>query len=375
MGIVAVRDTGPGIAPEHRPYLFDRFFQSEKSEMQPGTGIGLALAKNVAELHGGTLRVESEVGVGSEFILQLPLIDLSGDGAVIESHRVESRVAVPTEGATGEPTSADVDASGSDPDDDRTTVLVVDDNADIRTYLRSHLERGGRYRVIEAEDGESALAVVCSCLPDLVVSDVMMPRRDGFSLLEALRADPETDFVPVILLTARAEAEDRLAGLGLGADDYVSKPFDALELSARIDNLIAMRHRLRERYAIAPPPLETPSEKSDLASADQKFLDSLEAAVTAHLAEDDFDVNALAEAVGQSRSTLHRRLADLLDETPSAFLRRRRLERGAQLLSQHVGTVSEVAYAVGFKSISHFSSSFKRHIGTTPSAWMDQSES
>jgi DNA-binding response OmpR family regulator len=137
--------------------------------------------------------------------------------------------------------------------DDVTTVLVVDDNPDLRRYVRRHLIEGGAsgrgYRVVEAADGEGALAAVRARLPDLVVSDVMMPQLDGVRLLEALRADPETDFLPVILLTARAEAEDRLAGLGLGADDYVTKPFDARELVARVDNLIAQRRRLRERFA------------------------------------------------------------------------------------------------------------------------------
>ena len=372
--LVAVRDTGSGIAPELQARLFERFVQGEKSEMQPGTGIGLALARNLAELHAGTIHVESEVGVGSVFTLRMPLAEPPEDDAVVEAPGMTTRVgALPD--LQPDAAQATSDLPDARLDDDRTTVLVVDDNADIRAYLRSHLQRDPRYRVVEAEDGEAALAAVRQRLPDLVVSDVMMPRLDGFGLLGALRADPETDFVPVVLLTARAEAEDRLAGLGLGADDYVTKPFDAVELTQRIDNLIAMRRRLRERYAGLPaPPAAGSGERagSPRSSADRAFLDAVEAATAARLPDETFDVNALAEAVAQSRSNLHKRLTELLCESPSGYVRRRRLERGADLLRQRVGTVSEVAYAVGFKSVSHFSSSFSRHYGQTPTAWITQ---
>ncbi len=380
--LVAVRDTGSGIAPEIRAHLFERFFQGEKSEMQPGTGIGLALAKDLAELHGGTLDVESEVGgpdggpTGSVFTLRMPLADPSGDGAAGGGEAAEATLVVAATTVPplrpDAPLETDPESLSEPPDDDRTTVLVVDDNADIRAYLRGHLERDDQYRVVEAADGEAALEAVRRRLPDLVVSDVMMPRLDGFGLLEAIRSDPETDFVPVVLLTARAEAEDRLAGLGLGADDYVTKPFDAHELTQRVDNLIAMRRRLRERYAVPPAPTEAVASDPRLGQADQAFLDAVEAAVEARLADETFDVAALAEAVAQSRSTLHRRLSDLSGESPSAYLRRRRLERGADLLRQRAGTVSEVAYAVGFKSVSHFSSSFSRHYNLTPTAWMEE---
>ncbi|MEM6326337.1 MAG: ATP-binding protein, partial [Bacteroidota bacterium] len=362
--VVEVSDTGVGIAPTHLERLFDRFFQAEKSEMQPGTGIGLTLAKDLAELHGGTLGVESTVGEGSVFTVRLPL----ADGEVTDAVQIVAKVAA---GLPAVPTSSDVASSDAvteaeRAEEDQTTVLVVDDNADVRAYVRFHLGGAG-YRITEAEDGEAALDAVRQRLPDAIVSDVMMPRRDGFSLLGALRADPETDFVPVVLLTARAEVEDRLAGLGLGADDYLTKPFDARELTARVDNLIASRRRLRERFAVASAAPEGPV----LASADQQFVDAVEAAIAEHLPDETFDVSALGAAVGQSRSTLHRRLSQVLDESPSALLRRRRLEHGATLLRQRVGTVSEVAYASGFKSVSHFSSSFGRHFGVSPSAWAE----
>ncbi|MEM9996203.1 MAG: ATP-binding protein [Bacteroidota bacterium] len=365
---VAVRDTGPGIAPELRATLFDRFVQGQKSELQPGTGIGLALAKELTDLHGGTLTVESEPKQGSTFTLRLPMAEVVGDGEATEPDQIVADVAAAADAPVAVehlPEHGEVS--------DRTTVLVVDDHADIRTYLRSHLERHGAYRVLEAEDGEAALALVRDRLPDLIVSDVMMPRHDGFSLLEALRADPETDFLPIILLTARAEAEDRLAGLSLGADDYLTKPFDARELTARVDNLIAQRRRLRERFATRPTldgnAVTLHPTTPAVTSADAAFLEGVRAAIEAGMEDELFGIEALTESVGRSRSNLHKRLTELIDETPSALLRRMRLERGAALLGQRAGTVSEVAYAVGFKSVSHFSSSFSKHFGMTPTAY------
>ncbi|MEM6783154.1 MAG: ATP-binding protein [Bacteroidota bacterium] len=367
---VTVSDTGPGIAPELRATLFDRFVQGQQSELQPGTGIGLSLAKELTDLHGGTLVVESEVGQGSTFTLRLPLAEAVGRGEPTGPGQIVADVSASPEREA--PTPAVFPEAVEVPD--QTTVLVVDDHADIRAYLRSHLERHGPYRVLEAEDGEAALALVRARLPDLIVSDVMMPRRDGFSLLEALRTDPETDFLPILLLTARAEAEDRLAGLGLGADDYLTKPFDARELTARVDNLIAQRRRLRVRFAAS---LRTEGVQrtlhptiTEVASADTVFLETVQAAIEAGMGDEVFGVEALTEAVGRSRSNLHKRLTELTGETPSALLRRMRLERGASLLEQGAGTVSEVAYAVGFKSVSHFSSSFSKLYGMTPTAYV-----
>ena len=393
--VVRVADTGPGIAEAERERLFDRFYQGRTSDVQAGTGIGLSLAKELAELHGGTLAVASPAGEeppGSVFTLALPLARPVADAAP----RPVIEVAPAAPGGDGRgpagladaaPTSA-LEGTGAGPagdggptldgapaDDDAPTVLVVDDHPEIRAYVRSHLDAagtlGGSYHVVEAADGAAALAAVRQRLPDAIVSDVSMPTMDGFALLRALRADPETDFVPVVLLTARAEAEDKLAGLGLGADDYVTKPFDARELAARVDNLIAQRRRLRERFADAPADglarlHPAPAEATD---ADRAFLAAVAAAVEAGLSDEAFGVTALAEAVAQDRTTLYRRLTALTGEAPAALLRRMRLERGADLLRQRAGTVGEIAYAVGFKSVSHFSSSFREHTGETPTAY------
>jgi CheY-like chemotaxis protein len=247
-------------------------------------------------------------------------------------------------------------------------VLVVDDNAEVRAYVKQHL--GSRYRVLEAANGADGLELARRALPDLVLSDVMMPVMGGYALCRALKADPDTDFIPVILLTARAEAEDRLAGLTEQADDYLTKPFDVRELLARIANVVGVRRRLKERYAgerltIRPTPV-------DVSPADGRFIEQVRVAIEANLADESFNVERLSSAVAQSRGNLHRRLRDLIGENPSDLIRRMRLERAAELLAARAGSVAEVAYAVGFKSVAHFSNAFYERHGIRPSAWRER---
>ncbi|HEV8411006.1 MAG TPA: response regulator, partial [Gemmatimonadaceae bacterium] len=239
--------------------------------------------------------------------------------------------------------------------------------ADLRSYVRARFE--SRYRVIEAADGADAIVRASASIPDLVISDVMMPGTDGHALCTALRANPETDFIPVILLTAQADQEQRIAGLDRGADDYIVKPFDMRELEARVENLIASRRRLRERFSGRAAPLK-PVEGT-LSPDDKAYLDRLSAAVQAGLTDPDFGVNELAAALYQDRSHLFRKTRALLDETPSDLLRRSRLERAAELLGDRAGTIAEVAYGVGFNSVSHFCHAFRQAYGATPSAYRE----
>ncbi len=382
--LVRVRDNGLGIPADRLPHLFERFYQVDEAgggeAFQAGSGIGLSLAKDLAELHGGHVEVESAEGFGSTFTVRLP----TG-----RAHLSDEQIATPAEAAPPETPllppvllagdGQDAEATlpaGDEPaaEDDRTTVLIADDNADIRAYVRGHLDAD--YRILEAADGAEALRKTRTALPDLVISDVMMPEMDGFALTRALKADRETDFIPVILLTAKATTGDRIEGLQDGADDYLTKPFDVRELTARVQNLIASRQKLKERFRQAAPQpapagyaAEAANERDGFSASDAAFLEQVRAAVENCLADEDFTVEDLAEAVAQSRSNLHRRMRLLVDESPSAFIRRVRLERAAGLLRQREGTVSEVAYAVGFKSVSHFSQSFRKAYGVTPSAY------
>jgi len=396
---ITIRDSGAGIPAADLDLIFDRFHRARTAGTQPGTGIGLALAKELVALHGGAITVESEEGFGSAFTVTLRkgCAHLSADQVVEDGPVVASASShpgpppefvapaspmrdVPNVAGTVETVSHPNGSSIPDsrlpsfaglppiPDnEDVTTVLVVDDNPEVRAYVKQHL--APRYRVLEAVDGEQGLAMARRCLPDLVLSDVMMPVMDGYTLCRALKSDPETDFLPVILLTARAEAEDKLTGLTEQADDYLTKPFDVRELLARIANIIATRRRLRERFAGTP--LTIHPAPVDVAPADRKFVDQVRSAIEAHLGDEQFTVERLAAEVAQSRGNLHRRLRDLIGETPSDLIRRLRLERAAAMLEARAGSVSEVAYAVGFKSVAHFSNAFHEMHGVRPSAWRD----
>ncbi len=357
---IRVRDNGSGIAPDDLEYVFDRFYRVEETGGADGTGIGLSLARDLAVLHGGAIEAESIEGLGSVFTLTLPLgRDHLEDGqiapAALEDEPPRPAVPVLDHDDVTEPDDAD----------DRTTVLVADDNADIRAYVRSHLK--DRYRVLEAADGARALEVAREEMPDLIVSDIMMPGLDGVGLVRALRADAATDFIPVVLLTAKAEEADVQVGLDAGADAYVVKPFNAQTLQARIDNLIASRQSLRVRFATSGDGLV--SSTSDAADPVRSpFVTQARSVVEDQLSDDDFSVADFADALDITRSTLHRRLKSETGTTPSAFIRAIRLEHARRLLEDGAGTVSEVAYAVGFRSVSHFSRTFSTRYEVTPSS-------
>jgi signal transduction histidine kinase/ligand-binding sensor domain-containing protein/DNA-binding response OmpR family regulator len=368
---ISVHDDGPGIPAADLPHVFDRFYRGNEAtgRHQPGTGIGLALASELVALHGGTLDVESEEGAGSIFTVTLPLgrqhlapEQLLDEGA---SGNWTPRLPLLSTPLDELPETDSSEAARNGAPDDVTTVLVVEDNAELRAFIRMHLR--GRFRVLEAVDGEQGLEIARRVLPDLVLSDVMMPGLDGYALCRALKADPETDFIPVILLTARAAAEDRLTGLRQEADAYLTKPFQVEELTTRIDNLIALRRRLRARFAGEMDRI--PPAAAQVIPDGAKFLEQVRSVIEQRLADDQFGVEELARHVAHSRSHLHRRLKEMAGESPSDMLRRMRLDRAAELLEAGAGSVSEIAYGVGFKSVAHFSNRFQEHFGVRPSAY------
>lgn len=372
---VTVQDSGPGIAPEDIPHVFDRFYRGDDVHGQIGTGIGLALAQNLAIRHGGTITVASTVGIGSTFTVHLLLGKAHFAGhpdVVIEESPADALLASASGDGVAMETLLEIDVAlpvANEADADQTTILLVDDHADIRAYIREHL--APTYRVIEAANGTDALQHARDLTPDLILSDVSMPGMDGFTLVKRLRTDTNLDFIPIILLTARAETEDKLAGLEFGADDYLTKPFNPTELKTRIHNLLHRQQRLRERFQqetpAAPPPAPI-----DVTSSDDLFLDQLRTTVEAHMADENFKVENLAEAIGLERSYLYRRMRALTNESPSAYLRKVRLERAAALIAGKAGTISEIAYGVGFKSVPHFSNCFRTQYGCSPSTYAQQ---
>ncbi len=370
---ITVSDTGAGIAADDLERLFDRFYQADTAQARAGegAGIGLALAREIVERHGGTIAAESALSTGTTLRVWLPagIADVPAGATDVPTDRpadVSPGAAVPllSDGAPGDAPLAEDVVPGIAPDDDeRPLVLVVEDNADLRAYLRAVL--APRYRVEEAQDGAAGLAAAIQSVPDLVLSDVMMPAMDGVAMLAALRADVRTSHVPVVLLTARADVESRLSGLEAGADDYVAKPFAAREVEARVANLIAGRRALRERWsrraALDAAPADAPSQEV-------AFLDALRGAAEARLGDPAFSVDTLADDVAMSPRQLARKLRALTDETPGALLRRLRLARAAGLL-RGGATVAEAAEAVGFASRSQFGSAFRAAYGVTPSAY------
>jgi signal transduction histidine kinase/AraC-like DNA-binding protein len=370
---VEVRDSGPGIPAEALPHLFDRFYQFDPARAaEPGTGIGLALAKELVVLHGGTIAVASEEGFGAAFTVRLRRgrAHLRGEDLAGEAVPMHAGKGHGTHEEAGQDWhEEEVDDLGDDaadvpPPASAPTVLVVEDHPDVRAYVRRHLAR--RYHVLEAEDGAEGLAVARQARPDLVVSDVMMPGLDGYALCRALKEDEALNHVPVILLTARAEAEDTLEGLAHGADDYLTKPFNARELLLRAENLIEVRRLLRDRFSgevvLRPAGVAVPS-------ADAAFLERVQAYVEAHMGERGFDLEAVAEAVGLSARQLRRRVRDITGLSPSGFVRTLRLQRAAQLLEKEAGNISEIAYQVGFDDAKYFSRLFRQVYGVVPSAY------
>jgi signal transduction histidine kinase/CheY-like chemotaxis protein/ligand-binding sensor domain-containing protein/AraC-like DNA-binding protein len=376
---IAVRDSGPGIAEEQLQHLFDRFYQGEPAPdaFQAGTGIGLSLARELVALHGGRLEVESDPGFGSTFTAWLPTgrdhlapeqirndtESRSGLGPLVAEELALLETAVGPSAAEHRASTATTDRQ-EELDEDVPIVLIVEDNVDVAAFVRSRLEP--KFRCLEARDGEAALKLTRERLPDIVISDVMMPRMDGIELLKALRADRDLAYVPVLLLTAKADQEAKLEGLEAGAAAYLTKPFDSAELEARVEGLIEQQRVLRER--LLRESLLHPSKPDVLTPGDQ-FLVKLRETIEANLADEDFDVRALARAMSESRSSLYRHIHDLIGETPSQVLKRMRLERAEAMLTGGAGSIQQIAYAVGYKSVSHFSRSFREHYGAPPSRY------
>jgi len=323
--------------------------------------VGLALVRELVELAGGAVGVESAPGEGTRFTVRLPGL---AEGALPAGPLVE--LAPPTPLA---PASPAPDADGLP--DDGPVILVVEDNADMRAYVRAQLAAGAH--VEEAADGDEGVARALALVPDLVVADVMMPGLDGFGLCAALKADVRTSHVPVLLLTAWADVDSRVRGYESGADAYLAKPFDGAELRARVAGLLRERERLRARYAAGPRPASSGDgaalpDAPALPPAEAAFLGRLDALAAEALADPAFTTDRAAEALGLSRRQLHRKVAALTGEPPGDRLRRQRLERAAALLAAGE-SVKATAAAVGFRSGSAFGRAFRQRFGVAPSAY------
>ncbi|MCL4705386.1 response regulator [bacterium] len=373
--IIKISDTGPGIPYEQLERIFDRFFQVDASHTREheGTGIGLALTKELVELHHGEIFVESEVGRGTTFIVRLPLGNAHLKDAEIaneQSARFEDRglwIEDRESSIQNQASSNQQQATRNEQPEtsDEPILLVVEDNADVRTYIRQYLEPA--FKVIEAVDGVEGVQKALEAIPDLIITDVMMPKRDGNELCRILKTDEKTSHVPIIMLTAKADSESKVHGLETGADDYLIKPFDSKELLARVHNLIKQRQQLRERFS-----REIVLKPQDIAITprDEVFLNKVKAVVEEYLSDENFEVETLSRKVGMSHSQIHRKLKALTNQSASQFIRSMRLARAVELLKQDAGTVAEIAYQVGFGSQAYFTKCFHEQFGCSPKEYV-----
>ncbi len=353
----SIEDNGPGISKKELDKIFDRFYQVEGTE-DKGSGIGLALVKELVDLYRGQISVSSEPGKGSRFKVSLPIDkNLFKENELVYGEWHAEQVFINKSYEKEEPLSVNKESMQSQ----LPLLLIVEDNNDLRSFIKETVQQ--QYQVSEAGNGKEGLEKAINDVPDIIISDVMMPLMDGFAMTTKLKKDERTSHIPVILLTAKAGQPYKLEGLETGADDYLIKPFDAKELMIRIGNLLQQRKLLRKRFAgeILMKPSEVAAN-----STDEKFLTNVMQSIEKNMSEEDFGVEELSRKVAMSRSQLHRKLIALTGQSPSEVLRHTRLLRAKELLQKKAGNPSEIAYQVGFNSHSYFSKCFKEEFGVSP---------
>ncbi len=357
---IAVSDTGSGIPKEEIEHIFNRFYQASNanSEGMVGTGIGLSLVKELVELHKGSIHAESELDRGSVFTIRLPL----GKAHLSENEIVPIGPETKTVSPRELPESIVQQVIDEEVNAELPILLLIEDNADLRAYIKGILE--SQYQIREAFDGEQGITEAFELIPDVIISDLMMPKKDGLEVCKTLKEDVRTSHIPVILLTARSSKQDKIQGLKNMADDYLTKPFNTEELLVRLENLITIRKRMQQHFStedILKP------KKLKLNSIDQDFMKKVTEVLESQMTDENFSVVDLADAVALSRSQLFRKVKAITNQTPIEFIRSFRLHRAMDMLQQQSGTVAEIAYSVGFQNPSYFSRCFQDQFGTLPS--------
>ena len=363
---VKVINTGVTISQADLAHLFDRYYKIDRTESNviDGTGIGLALVKELVEMHKGTISVSSEYDV-TEFTVKIPLgkDHLKADEIIMDAGKEEEVEHLKfLESEVAEELS--LTDFRSDVNNQNDIILVVEDHSDLRKYIKENLT--DTYQVIEAPDGKAGLIKATDIIPDLIISDVMMPEMDGYTFCKKIKSNEKTNHIPVILLTAKASTEDKLEGLELGADDYLIKPFNPDELKLRVRNLIKIREQLRQKFTtemiLKPAEVVVPS-------AQVQFMEKLKNIIENNLEDESFGVDKLSDEMGMSRSQLHRKLKAITNQSTTEFIRNLRLHRAAQLILQDAGSMSEIAYKVGFNSQAYFNKSFQELFGSSPTEY------
>jgi len=351
-----VKDTGVGIPDEQLPHIFERFFYRPDSYTTSikGSGVGLSLVKELTLLMGGTIAVESQRGEGTTFHLTLPITQEADPTQ--ESPEQQSISGTITEHIPSIPLSnSRVEASEELP-----ALLIIEDNEDVAQYLYACLE--GRYQLEMAKDGQEGIEKALAQIPDVVISDIMMPRKNGYEVCEVLKKDQRTSHIPIVLLTAKADTESRIAGIEHGADAYMLKPFEKKELTVQLENLLELREQLQSRYRQLDqlPSQDTASNQED------EFIISLRTTVEENMEDEDFGIRELCQAMAMSRTQLHRKIKALTGRSTSSYVRYLRLIRAKKILSSTDWNISQIAYEVGFKDPKYFSRTFSEEFGESP---------
>ncbi|MCO7225581.1 response regulator [Pleionea sp. CnH1-48] len=378
--VLSVKDDGPGISKSELAYVFNRFYQGKSSadKRLPGTGVGLSMVKELIELHEGSVSISSQEGEGCcvklsfkkgcehysrELLSSFKKAQEDNSDNHSEQHELSKDLV--TQLALSDVNKAAGNHTEAEPTQSKPVVLVVDDNKKIRQLIRGILQPD--YHIVEAENGLEALKVAESIQPDLLIVDVMMPEMDGYQLTEQLKSNPQLAHLSIILLTALSETEQRVHGLLLGADDYVTKPFDNDELKARVKNHLAQKQRLSE---VLLKEFQQSGGRElgnhSFEGQDAKRCKKLDNIITKNLSKYEFDVEQMYTALNMTRSSLYRYTQKIYGCSPMNLLKKRRLELAHQMLTECDGTISEVAYAVGYQSLSAFSRAFREHFDYPP---------
>ena len=357
---ISVSDTGHGIDAEALPHIFDRYYQAKSKYQASGSGIGLALVKGLSELHEGILKVESTVDTGTTFTLRL-LTENTYPNAIHAQHDMEKK-----------PMDAEETTITDTPTENHPIVLVVEDNTDIREYIRSSFT--DIYEVITAKDGKEGWELAQARIPNIIVSDIMMPVMDGIELCKRIKEDMRTSHIPVILLTAKDSLQDKEEGYASGADSYLTKPFSAKLLHSRINNLLETRKKIASLLALADIQPKQESAVSSLNKLDNEFLQKITQIIEENLEMEKMDIAFIADKMCMSHSTLYRKIKGLTDMSANEFIRKVKMRKGVELLMSGQYTISEIAYMIGFSSVAYFRQCFKDEYGMSPSDYVKQKQ-
>ena len=394
---ISVSDTGHGIDEEALPHIFDRYYQAKSKFQASGSGIGLALVKGLSELHEGVLKVESKPEEGTTFTLRLlsentypnaghaqkieakKRVTAEGSGTKMVSGTEavsEAKVEATSKAESKEAISPSSSSSSSSspsilpPEEGKILVLVVEDNDDIREYIRSSF--ADTYEVITAKDGKEGWELAQAHIPNIIVSDVMMPVMDGIELCRLVKDDMRTSHIPVILLTAKDSLQDKEEGYASGADSYLTKPFSAKLLHSRIHNLLEARRKIASLLALADTPPKQESAVSSLNKLDNEFLQKITQIIEGNLEMEKMDIAFIADKMCMSHSTLYRKIKGLTEMSANEFIRKVKMRKGVDFLMSGQYTISEIAYMIGFSSVAYFRQCFKDEYGVSPSDYVKQ---